>query len=164
MTEAQKAGTGGESDLAILYPEREATIGDRVVVMREYTFAESLKFGAQIAALSDALTGVAMGGELHDLDSIRIAFGEQHNHVQILIAVACDQPLEWVAKLPALDGDSLLMLWWGVNCDFFLMRVLRSVSLLKARELRDLAGPTSTPPSSLSDTIRSDSADTPVAS
>ena len=142
----------GEADLAILFPERRATIADTAVVMREYSFVEALQLSDHVAALTDAMTDVAMAGSFHDIDSLRSAFGHQADHVMELMAAACDQPLAWVNGLNASDGEQLMMLWWGVNTDFFLRRVLRSVQLRKLREIEAVAGPTSSPPSLPPDT------------
>ncbi|WP_458068633.1 DUF6631 family protein [Rhodanobacter sp. BL-MT-08] len=137
----------GENDLAILYPERSAIIAGVAVTMREYTFAESLKHHALIAALSDAMTGIALKGQFADLDSLRAAFGEQADAVMALIAIASDQPVDWVTSLGADDGEQLHMLWWSVNSDFFLKRVLLSVQLAKVREVGGaMFSPPSPPP------------------
>jgi hypothetical protein len=149
----------GGQDLAILEPDRHAVIGGVAVVMREYTFAESLRLHALITALTDAMTGVALAGDFNDLDSLRGAFGDNAEHVMQLIAVACDQPLAWVQSLSADDGDALQMLWWAVNDTFFLRRVLLSVQLHKVRELDGL---TSSPPSSAPGMTRETSPATPT--
>lgn len=157
-TEADKSNKDGEQDLAILEPNRHATIAGRAVVMREYTFAESLHLHALITALTDAMAGVALAGNFNDLDSLRAAFGSNAEHVMQLIAAACDQPVEWVQSLGASEGDELQMLWWGVNDSFFLQRTLLSVTFRKVRQ-RD--GLTSSPPSSAPDTTHNDSPATP---
>jgi hypothetical protein len=136
-------------DDAILFPERIETIAGVVVTMREYTFAESLKHHALVNALSDAMTEVAIEGKFNDLDSLRAAFGDNGQILLRLIAIACDQPLAWIEGLGAADGEILFMLWWGVNSDFFLRRVLLSVQLRKVREIGDSDGLTSSPPSRL---------------
>ncbi|MEO7067436.1 MAG: DUF6631 family protein [Rhodanobacter sp.] len=139
---------GGADDLAILYPERTATIAKRVVVMREYTFVESLKHATPIAQLVDAMADIALAGSFQDIDSLRTAFGDQSDAVLQLMAIACDQPLAWVTDLDAAAGEQLMMLWWGVNTDFFLRRVLQSVQLAKLREVQAADGSTSMPFSS----------------
>jgi hypothetical protein len=143
MTDA--ANPEGAGDLAILHPERAATIAGVALVVREYTFAESLRHQALVSALCDAMTGVALTGEFHDMDSLRAAFGDNADILLRLVAIACDQPLAWVQGLSAIDGEQLFLLWWSVNADFFLRRVLLSVQLHKVRQLD---GPTS-PASSL---------------
>ncbi|MGC1547225.1 MAG: DUF6631 family protein [Rhodanobacter sp.] len=162
--DAAGANKNGEKDLAILYPERSDTIAGKVVVVREFSFTESLRYAAQIAALCDAMTGVALRGELEDLDSLRLVFGERHEQVMQLIAVASDQPEEWVRDLDAENGERLLLLWWGVIADFFLRRVLLSVQFQKLRELRTRVGQTSLPASSKPGTTVPDSAATRAGS
>lgn len=152
--------TRGMGDLDILYPEQRATIAGRAVVMREYSFAETLQLAQPIAALSDALTGVAMAQAFHDMDSLRGAFGAQGDAMLTLIAAACDQPRPWVAQLSGNDGESLMLMWWGVNYAFFLRRVLTSVQLLKARQLQEAGGVTSSPASSPLDMTRDSSPST----
>jgi hypothetical protein len=156
----EQPAAGGASDLATLFPERTTTIADRVVVMREYSFVESLHLSAPIAGLVDAMAGVALAGNFHDIDSLRTAFGEQADNVLQLIAAACDQPLGWVQALDAASGEQLMLLWWGVNTDFFLRRVLQSVQLAKLREVQAIVGPTSSPHSSMPDTTPPDLATT----
>lgn len=152
---------GGAPELAILYPERHASIAGVAVTMREYGFAESLRHAAPIQAFTDAITDTALAGNFHDLDSLRLVFGAQGEHVMQLIAAACDQPLDWVQGLGAEDGELLMMLWWGCNADFFLRRVLLSVQL---RKVRELGGQTFTPPSSAPATTPATSPATPTAS
>lgn len=136
----------GVQDATILAPEREAVIAGVPVVMREYTFAETLRHGAMITALTDAMADIAMAGKFSDLDSLRSAFGENGDILLRLIAVASDQPLAWVQGVCGIEADTLFMLWWEVNADFFLRRVLLSVQL---RKVREHAGLTSSPPSLL---------------
>ena len=145
------------NDLDVLYPERVAVIAGRQVTMREYSFVESLQHAAPIAGLTDAMVGVALAGNFHDLDSLRNAFGSQWASVIDLIALACDQPASWVSSLGAQDGEQLFLLWWSVNADFFLRRVLLGVQL---RKVREAGGPTFTPPSSPLDTAPATSAGT----
>lgn len=144
MAEPSKGqGTDGQDDLAILFPERASVIAGVAVTMREYSFPESLEHHAAIARFTDAITGIALRGDFADLDSLRGAFGACRDDVMGLIAVACDQPVDWVRSLGANDGEQLMMLWWAVNSGFFLRRVLLSVGMRKAREF---GGPTSLAP------------------
>lgn len=159
MSQALDNNKDGGQDVAILHPEREAIIAGVPVVMREYSWAESLRHHEIIDALSDAMTGVALKGDFHDLDSLRGAFGDNGDILFRLIAAACDQPVAWISTLDATAGDELFLLWWGVNSDFFLRRVLRSVQLAKVREL---AGLTSSPASSMPDTTQNGSGITPT--
>lgn len=159
MSAKPDSNKDGEQDLAILEPDRHATIAGVAVVMREYTLSESLHLHALITKLTDAMTDVALAGDFNDLDSLRGAFGDNAENVMQLIAMACDQPLAWVQSLGATDGDELQMLWWGVNDSFFLRRVLLSV---RFRKVRELDGLTSSPPSLTPGTTREPSPTTPT--
>lgn len=146
MTPTHDSNKDGAQDAAILHSDRVTTIAGVALVVREYTFAETLRHAGLINALTDAMADIAVAGNFHDLDSLRAAFGENGDILMRLIAVSCDQPLAWVQELGGNDGEDLFMVWWGVNSDFFLRRVLLSVQLRKARQLH---GPTSSPPSPL---------------
>lgn len=146
----------GEKDLAILYPDRCAGIAGVAVTMREYNFAETLQHAGPIAALTDAIIGIALDGKLEDIDNLRIAFGGIWSTVIDLIALACDQPSSWVSSLKAQDGEQLFLLWWSVNADFFLSRVMLGVQL---RKVREIGGVTSTPSLSPQGTHPATSAD-----
>lgn len=154
----------GESDLAILYPERTAEIAGRVVVMSELTFAESLRLGAAIAALVEAMGDLGLRSALHDLDTLRVVFADRYEEVLILAAESSHEPLEWVRGLSAGDGEQLLLLWWAVNSPFFLQRVLTHVQLALLRKVGARDGQTSSPRSSKPATTRSASATTPAGS
>lgn len=151
----------GRNDAAILYPERDGTVAGVSVLMHEYTWAEGLEHHALVDTLTDAMTGIALAGDFHDLDSLRAAFGKNKEVLFQLIAIASGQPVEWIAGLNDIEGERLFLLWWGVNADFFLRRVLRSVQLAKVRQL---AGLTSSPDLSVQGTTRSYSEATPADS
>jgi hypothetical protein len=152
----------GEKDLAILYPERTATIAGRVVVMRELNFVESLRHGAHVASLAEAMSDIALENQLHDLESLRAVLADHHEQVLDLIAVSSDQDSDWVRGLDAREGENLLLLWWAVHADFFLRRVLTRVQLELLRRVGARDGQTSSRPSSKRATTLSGSAITPA--
>lgn len=158
MTPTPNSTKDGQDDLAILYPERHATIAGVAVVMREYGFVESLQLHKAIAALTAAMTDVALAGKFTDLESMRGVFGQCVDQVMQLTAIACDQPESWVRSLTGGDGESLLLLWWSVNAPFFLQRVLMAVRDQKAREA---AGVMFSAPLSPTDTAPETSTGTP---
>lgn len=154
-------GQDGEQDLAILYPERTATIAGVQVTMREYSFAEGLRLHALVSPIVDAIKAVTLGGELADVDALRAVFGEHADAVMQLIATACNQPLDWVQSLNDESGHDLQLLWWAVNGPFFVRRVRES---LLVHRLKASAGLTSTPRSSATATPPAPSATTPSVS
>ncbi len=150
-------------DLAILYPERTATIAGRAVTMREYGFAES--FGVYVLAeplLADLTDAVALR-EGVAWTTVIGALAKHGDVVMQLVAKAADVDLDWVQGLRDADGQALLMLWWGVNGPFFVRRVVTALAIAAAAK-RASAGRTSTPASSPTDTTPAPSDATPPAS
>lgn len=131
--------TDGADDLAILHPERRATIAGVAVVMREYAFIEGLKLQGLITPIADGMAALARAGTITDPDALRPVFGEHADSLLALIAAACDQPLSWVQSLSDEHGSQLQLLWWTVNAHFFGRRVVQS---LLTQELRESAGRT----------------------
>lgn len=158
MTEPTK-NKDGQDDLAILYPEREAPIAGRKVVMREYGFLEGLRLSPLTQPIIDAMASLAQGGSVPDLDALALVFAEHADAVVQLIAAACDQPVEWVAGLDDEPGRELLLLWWGVNAHFFGDRVLRA---LLGRAMKAAAGLTSSSPSAAATSTPNVSAASPA--
>lgn len=128
----------GQDDLAILYPERTATIAGKAVVMREFNFVEGMQLHALIKPLVEGMAGLLLADALPYDDALRPIFGEHAAEVVQLIATACDQPVEWVTGLGDEDGNALRLLWWSVNGPFFGRRVRESLVL---HQLRAAAGP-----------------------
>lgn len=144
MTQQPAEKQDGVDDLAILHPERHATIAGVAVTMREYGHVEGMKLHALITPIVDAIASLALNGELADTDALRAVFGDHADAVVLLTAAACDQPAEWVAGLGDAAGHELQLLWWAVNGHFFGRRVQESLML---HCLKQSAGPTSTTPS-----------------
>jgi hypothetical protein len=139
MTDEQTS-TDGADDLAILFPERTATVAGVAVTMREYTFMEGMQLHALIAPLVEGMVGLLLADALPYDDAMRSIFGDNAEDVATLIATACDQPREWVVGLGDEEGNQLRLLWWAVNGHFFGRRVRESIVL---HQLRDSAGQTS---------------------
>lgn len=159
MASTKKPRQGGD-DLAILHPDREATIAGRKITMREYGFVEGMRLSATAAPLVDALADAAESSGPVTLDAVQAVFGAHSDAIVALIAQACDQPAEWVAALNDADGQNLFGLWWAVNGGFFVRRV---VSTVQVRTLRaKSAGASSTQPSSATATTRAHSEATPA--
>lgn len=158
MTEATQKD--GEGDLAILHPERHATIAGVAITMREYGFAESLHLQPLLGPLVRQIAAAADPSKELDPDAIMDVFGGANaESVLALIAHACDQPLEWVKGLGS-DGDELFALWWVVNKDFFTRRVMQ-VALMRSMA-RARHGAKSTPASPGTDMTHASSGSTPA--
>lgn len=151
------------TDLEILFPDREITVTGKTVTVRELRFAEQLQHHHLLAPLAAALestdpTSLAGAGSINRIYDLLAGHAEQ---VLALVALCCDQDEAWVHSLPAVDGENLMLTWWGVNCRFFIRRVWRP---RLAEQASRQAGASSSPPSSAPDTTGADSAATPPAS
>lgn len=133
----------GDDDLEILHPEREPTIAGRKLVVREYGFVEGLKQRPLYAPLIKTLEPVLAEGELPELEDILDLLAEHADRLPQLMAIACDQPTEWVARLGHEDGYHLMLVWWGVNGPFFMRSAVGQLLNERLRAAR-CAGVTST--------------------
>jgi hypothetical protein len=158
MGERSNKDDGGD-DLAILFPDRGVVIAGVAVTMREFRWVEGLRLQSLIAPIVGRLADLAEQGKLMEAAALDALFMEQAEVLPLLIATACDQPVEWVNTLSDRDGSNLRLLWWTVNVPFFVPRVSDE---LQVRLLKQTDGPTSSPPSSPPATAHPISSGTPV--
>ena len=160
-----KAKKAPGADLDVLYPNREALIAGRKIVLREYGFVEGLRLRPLTRPFADDLYTVFGKGTPPGYEEVLDIIGRHADTVLELAAIAADVEVEWVRKLSSADGDLLLLLWWGANSPFFIQNLLRRVGIeQEVARLQNLAGATSTPPSLPTTTTSNSSADTPSAS
>lgn len=139
------ASDEGADDLAILHPERSATLAGRAITVREYGFIEGLGLRPVAQPFLDDLHVSVAGGTLPELEGILVILGHHNQAIKQLIAIAADVEAQWVANLNQDDGYHLLMLWWAANGPFFVRSVFQRIAT--ARQLAALRdGPTSTQP------------------
>jgi hypothetical protein len=160
VTKKTKPEGKGADDLAVLLPDGVLTFGKKQIVVREYTLSESLLLRAVFAPLVESLRDA--GDRLNDLDGILDVLAAHHDTVMQLVAVACDQPEDWVRGLGNADGETLLFTWWVVNADFFVRQLRRLAQ--KAAAQKASAGQTSSQPSPPTDTTQNDLPTTQPAS
>lgn len=139
MTERPKKAPEqrGEDDLAVLFPDRQATIAGVAVTMREYRWVEGMRLQMLLAPIVERLADLAEQGSLADAAAHESLFADASDVLPLLISTACDQPLEWVESLSDRDGRNLRLLWWAVNLPFFVPRVS---DRLLARQLASVDG------------------------
>lgn len=156
-----------ENDLEILHPERILPVAGESVTVREYGFVEGLRLRPVAAPLLESLHQV-MTGEGLSLEQVLDVLAEHHQVTLELLAQAVDRDVAWLETLNPEDGDLLLMTWWSVNGPFLMRSVQkrRMAEMVAERVKRSPvpAGGTSTPPSSPTDTTRTESAATQSAS
>lgn len=138
------ADTDNGADLEILHPERTLTVAGRELTVREYGFIEGLRLRPLHAPLVAALAEGAHEKKVDDYEAVVDVLAQHADAVVALVAASCDAEPEWVADLRGADADMLLLAWWSVNRDFFMLAVTRRLAV---RRLNASAGPTSTSPS-----------------
>ncbi|HEX7113197.1 MAG TPA: DUF6631 family protein, partial [Mizugakiibacter sp.] len=141
----------GADDLAILHPEREATIAGERIVMREYGFVEGLRLQPLVQPILDGLADTALRDGHLDVGAAARIFALHDEAIVTLIARACDRDEAWVQQLSDADGQALLFLWWETNLGFFVRRVgqvLTARAIEAVRQASASAGATSMPSSS----------------
>jgi len=121
------AAKAAGNDLDVLFPDRTLTIAGEEITVREYRFLEGLKVQAIADPVVAALAQIALtGGDA--TPEVQDAVLAQHAEaVAMLIALACDKPMQWVAQLRGAEGEALQQAWWAANAGFFVRRVRQRV-------------------------------------
>ncbi len=118
-----------KTDAEILFPDEDIKIGDEVITVREFTFAESLK---AVRLAQPIIRGLA--APLTELDEdnlsyndIDIVFAEHADNFMQLLAMTTGKDPEWIAQLPEADGQLLAMTFWSINSGFFTRRITQQL-------------------------------------
>ena len=140
-------------DLAVLHPERGATIAGRAITVREYGFVESLKLHGLIQPILLDLRAALASSAAPTLDDVIDLLAGHHEALVQLMAIAADVEPAWIATLNADDGQELLYLWWGANGPFWLRSVVQRLAAERmahqAAALREISAGAPSTPSSL---------------
>lgn len=116
------------SELDILYPNRDITVGGETVTVKEYTLIQQMqhndKLSAFIATLRSQLASVDKP-ENARWDEIMQALADNYEAIIELVAVSINKPVAFVANLNAQEGEDLMLLWWAVNSNFFTRKAVQ---------------------------------------
>gem|GEM_PF-1690772 len=141
------AGERAGDDLAILFPERQLTVGGKTLTIREYSFKESLQLNDQLQPLITAISGLIEGEAMPELSTVISVFAKQHERLIELVAVAAGCDVAFVENLPQQEGQQLLLLWWNINAPFLIgsaVLCLQATAAAKA-QMQGSAGAASLP-------------------
>jgi len=155
-----------DNSLEVLFPEQHVSVGGRDLVVRELTFAEQMRYGHLMAPIAQTLTTIP-SDQVEGVDGVNVIYDALASHAEALVelvAVSCGQPVEWVAELRPVEGENLLLTWWGVNQGFFLRRVQRARLMglalaLRTQPLGSESSPTSSRPATTAPTSPTTPAD-----
>ncbi|HBY1005073.1 TPA: hypothetical protein MIP48_10910 [Klebsiella pneumoniae] len=160
MSKQKSADT--EDELSVLLSTRNITIAGRGLVIREYTLMDMLQLGDKLDALTHSLAEV-MQTPWPPLEEVESVLRKHAGDIPELIACTVEQPIPWVALLPAGEGQTLMDWWWTQNRRFFMNAVVR-LETIRATRAKLSASAASSQPSSGPDTTRAGSEPTPSAS
>lgn len=152
---SQQKSPDSEDDLSVLLSTRNITIAGRGLVIREYNLMDMLQLGDKLDAFTHSLAEV-MDNPWPPVEEVEAVLRKHAGDIPELIARTVDQPIQWVALLPASDGQTLIDWWWTQNRRFFMNAVVRLVGIRTTRAKLS-ASAASSQPSSGPDTTRAGS-------
>jgi len=109
-----------ENDLAVLFPERQLTVGGRQLTLREYSFKQSLQLNDQLQPLITAISALIEGEQMPELSQVISVFAKEHDRLIELVAAAANCEVAFIESLSQQEGQQLLLLWWDINAPFLI--------------------------------------------
>lgn len=141
--------------LNILLPERTLTLAGESVTVHEYTLAEQLRYRKPLAVLATAFTGLLQtlpeGDIAPSIDALFDVLADHTDDVLTCVAVACGRDMDFISGLVGKDTEDVMLVWWGVNADFFTRCALRPLLESLVRQAHPLTGGRSSRASSSTD-------------
>lgn len=116
------------SELATLFPNgKEVNIHDANLVIKPFKFGELSK----VIKLTDGIMGALLSafGEKQDLTAVlKTIIGDHGDQVSQLMAISSKQTVEWVNDLEVDEAIELFAATVEVNADFFIRKVLPTMT------------------------------------
>ena len=158
---AAQAAAAEAQDLETLHPERAIEIAGRVVRIREFGYIEGTHLQAGMAGfISELYAEFTREGAAPSFDSIEALIARHITLIHWVVAnaitphddedpdafiAAVKANAGWIGGLSDIEGDRLVMAWWGVNKGFFIRRLQRRAAV-EAKAAAGSASPRSTTP------------------
>ena len=144
MDKAQTTAEQSADELNILFPNQKLVIGGEELDVKEYTLIQQLQYRAKfmpfIATLRKELNGAQISGEF-DVDAVLGCIAAHYADVLELVALSVGKPTDYVQALTGEEAESLLLVWWAVNSDFFTRQAVRPLlESLAKQQIKILAG------------------------
>lgn len=130
MTEPHNEAEKQAEEAEVLHPDRTITIAGREVTVREFRALESMRLAsktrpivASLREICDEQEGAPPTGDIVE------TMLERHGDAFFdLMAVASDQPREWIEQLGDDNFFALLTTFWEVNAGFFTRRLASALT------------------------------------
>lgn len=118
--------TDKNKELEILFPTAEIEVAGEKLEVKEYTLKQQLQYNAKFMPFINALRA-SLGNNQEDfsLDDLMVCLSENYQNVMELVAISINKSVEFVESLGNQDGEALLIIWWGVNSDFFTRKAVQ---------------------------------------
>jgi hypothetical protein len=118
--------TDKNKELEILFPTAEIEVAGEKLEVKEYTLKQQLQYNAKFMPFINALRAT-LGNSQEDfsLDDLMVCLSANYQNVMELVAISINKPVEFVENLGNQDGEALLIIWWGVNSDFFTRKAVQ---------------------------------------
>ena len=118
--------TDKNKELEILFPTAEIEVAGEKLEVKEYTLKQQLQYNAKFVPFINALRAT-LGNSQEDfsLDDLMVCLSANYQNVMELVAISINKPVEFVESLGNQDGEALLIIWWGVNSDFFTRKAVQ---------------------------------------
>nr|DAR53177.1 MAG TPA: hypothetical protein [Caudoviricetes sp.] len=118
--------TDKNKELEILFPTAEIEVAGEKLEVKEYTLKQQLQYNAKFMPFINALRAT-LGNSQEDfsLDDLMVCLSANYQNVMELVAISINKPVEFVESLGNQDGEALLIIWWGVNSDFFTRKAVQ---------------------------------------
>ncbi|MBN6080078.1 DUF6631 family protein [Aggregatibacter actinomycetemcomitans] len=112
--------------LEILFPTTEIKIGGEKVEVKEYTLKQQLQYNDKFVPFIQALRAT-LGSSQDDfsLDDLMMCLSANYEAVIELVAISINKPVAFVEGLNTKEGEELLIVWWGINSDFFTRKAVQ---------------------------------------
>ncbi|MDG2540992.1 DUF6631 family protein [Pasteurella multocida] len=114
-----------KDELNILFPNAKINIAGVEVEVKEYTLLQQLQHHEKLMPFIHVLRHAMADKKSFNLDKLMDCISAHYQDVLELVALSTDQSVEFIQNLKGEDAESLLMLWWTVNSDFFTRKVLQ---------------------------------------
>ncbi|MGC6393065.1 DUF6631 family protein [Pasteurella multocida] len=114
-----------KDELNILFPNAKINIAGVEVEVKEYTLLQQLQHHEKLMPFIHSLRETMADKTSFRLDKLMSCISQNYQDVLELVALSTNQPVDFIQNLKGEEAESLLMLWWIVNNDFFTRRVLQ---------------------------------------
>jgi hypothetical protein len=107
------------TDAEVLFPDAIVRVGDEDITVREFGFAEQMRFSASMRGLMARIFADFSGEQAGDM---RAVIRDHFDDWMRLLSAGTGKPVEWLAdhkNVSDADGIRLSVVLWNVNKAFF---------------------------------------------